>query len=174
MSSAQALATRPIPAELVGLVGEAVAGQGRQHEVERVLCVPTVGSRIGEADDFEELDHRAGPAVRDDQRQRALVARLDVDEVDVEPVDLGLELREGVQLCLGLPPVVLGRPVACELLSVASCTPCEASGTSSLLGQRVAAIRRRSSVSSSGVSMLNVRISVAVLTVLQRSPFVTE
>jgi hypothetical protein len=39
-----------------------------------------------------------------------------VDEVDLNPVDLGRELRERVQLRLGLPPVVVGCPVAGELL----------------------------------------------------------
>jgi len=31
--------------------------------------------------------------MRDDQRQRVVVLRANVDEVDVEPVDLGRELR---------------------------------------------------------------------------------
>ena len=42
--------------------------------------------------------------------------RLHVNEVDVEPVDLGDELRKAVQLRLGLTPIVLGRPIARELL----------------------------------------------------------
>ena len=45
-----------------------------------------VGQQI---DDLQLLDDRAGPAVRDDQRQRVLVLRADVDEVDVQSVDLG-------------------------------------------------------------------------------------
>src|SRR5207245_3107357 len=64
----------------------------------------------------EQLDARAGPAVRHDQRQRVLVWRLHVDEMDVQAVDLGRELRERVELRLGLAPVVVGRPVARELL----------------------------------------------------------
>jgi hypothetical protein len=36
--------------------------------------------------------------------------------VDVEPVDLGLELGQRVELRLGLAPVVLGCPVAGERL----------------------------------------------------------
>ena len=39
-----------------------------------------------------------------------------MDEVDVQPVDLGLELRQRVQSCLAAAPVVLGRPVAREVL----------------------------------------------------------
>ena len=57
-----------------------------------------------------------GPAVRDDERERVLVPRADVDEVDVEPVDLGHEVRQAVQLRLAPAPVVVRRPVAGELL----------------------------------------------------------
>src|SRR5262249_30895308 len=72
---------------------------------------------VGErADDPEQLDDRAGPAVRDDQWQRVLVPRLHMDEVDGDPVDLRLELREGVQPRLNPPEVVLGVPVARERL----------------------------------------------------------
>ena len=105
------------PAEFGRLVGEAVAGDGRQHEVERVLSASAVRGRVGEwADGLEQLDDRARPAVRHDQRQRVLVRRLHVDEVDVQPVDLGLELRQRVQSRLAPAPVVFGRPVAGELL----------------------------------------------------------
>ena len=105
------------PPDLGRLVGEAVAGDGRQHEVERVLGASAVRGRVGEwADGLEQLDDRARPAVRHDQRQRVLVGRLHVDEVDVQPVDLGLELRQRVESRLTPAPVVLGRPVAGELL----------------------------------------------------------
>ena len=99
------------------LPGEAVARQGRNDQVERVLRAPAVRGGIGQRlDDLQLLDDRAGPAVRDDERQRVLVLRPHMDEVDVEPVDLGDELRKGVQPRLDLPPVVVGRPVARELL----------------------------------------------------------
>jgi hypothetical protein len=39
-----------------------------------------------------------------------------VDEVDVDPVDLGRELGERVEVRLGLAPVVVGLPVARERL----------------------------------------------------------
>ena len=72
-----------VPAGLGRLPREAVTGDGRDNEVERVLSRPAVRGRVGQrADDLEHLDHRAGPAVRDDQRQRVLVLRPDVDEVD--------------------------------------------------------------------------------------------
>ena len=109
--------TEGAPAELGRLVGEPVAGDRRQHEVERVLSAAAVRGRVGErADRLEQFDDRARPAVRHDQRQRVLVCRLDMDEVDVQPVDLGLELRQRVQSRLAPAPVVLGRPVAREVL----------------------------------------------------------
>ena len=73
-----------VPADLRRLVREAVAGQGRNHQIESVLCAAAVGGRVGErADDVQHLDDRARPAVRYDQRQRVLVRRANVDEVDV-------------------------------------------------------------------------------------------
>jgi hypothetical protein len=39
-----------------------------------------------------------------------------VDEVDLDPVDLGRELRKRVELRFGLAPVVVGLPVARQLL----------------------------------------------------------
>jgi len=47
-------------------------------------------------------------------RQRVLMFGADVDEVDVEPVDVRDELRQGVQLRLDLAPVVFGLPIARE------------------------------------------------------------
>ena len=52
----------------------------------------------------------------DEKRQRVVVLGADVNEVNVEPVDLGHEVREGVQFLLAFAPVVLGRPVAREFL----------------------------------------------------------
>src|SRR5262249_36489670 len=68
-------------------------------------------------DDLQLLDDRAGPAVVDDQRQRVFMLRANVNEVDVQPVDLGDELRQGVQCRLASAPVVPGRPVAREFLN---------------------------------------------------------
>ena len=76
-----------------------------------------MGGRVGEwADGFEQLDDRARPAVRHDQRQRVRMGRLHMDEVDVQPVELGLELRQRVQSRFTLAPVVLGRPEPGERL----------------------------------------------------------
>src|SRR5438874_8732099 len=85
--------------------------------MEGVLRARTVRGGVGErADDLELLDDRSGPAVRDDERQRTVMLRANVDEMDVEPVDLGDELRQGVQSRLHLAPVVLCRPIAGECL----------------------------------------------------------
>ena len=89
------------------LVAEAVAGQRRAHDVERVGGVAAVRGGIGErAEHLEELHDRARPAVGHDERERIGMRRADVEEVDTEPVDLGPELRKRVQPRLGRPPVV--------------------------------------------------------------------
>ena len=99
------------------LLRVAVSGHGGDDDVERVGRVAAVGGRVGErADDVEHLDDGPRPAVRDDDRQGVLVRRLHVDEVDVEAVDLGQELREGVEPGLEPAQVVVAAPVAGELL----------------------------------------------------------
>ena len=99
-------------------------GHRRDHHMERVGRARAMGGGIGErADELELLDGRARPAVADDQRQRVLVLRTDMNEMDVQPIDLGHELREGVQPRLALAPVVLGRPVAGELLHELQAAP---------------------------------------------------
>jgi hypothetical protein len=45
----------------------------------------------------------------DDQRQRVLMLGANVDEVNLQPVDLGGVLRQGVQFRLALTPLVV-RP----------------------------------------------------------------
>ena len=62
---------------------------------------------IGEGiDNLQLLDDLAGPAVRDDEGQRIVMFRTHVDEVNVESIDFGDELRQCVQPGLALTPVV--------------------------------------------------------------------
>jgi hypothetical protein len=106
-----------IPAGRRRLAREPITGDRRDHDVEGVLRAAAEGRGVGErADELDLLEDRAGPSVRDDDGQRALVLRTHVDEVDVEPVDLGGELGQGVELRLALAPVVVRRPVAREVL----------------------------------------------------------
>src|SRR5215218_8871668 len=85
--------------------------------MESVRCARAMCRRIGQGiDDLQLLDDRAGPAVRDDERQRIVMFRTNVNEMDVQPIDLGDGVRYRLQLLLALAPVVLLRPVARELL----------------------------------------------------------
>ena len=103
------------PAALARRAREAVAGDRRDDEVERVGRVAAVRPRVGErSGDVEELEDRAGPAVGHDQRQGVRLGGAEVEEVDVLAVDLGRELRMGVDPGLGRPPVVLAPPVVVE------------------------------------------------------------
>ena len=105
------------PAGARRLPREPVARHGRDDQVKCVSCARTVRRGIGQSiDDLQLLNDRSWPSVIDDERQRALMPRPDVDEVDVQPVDLGDELRQRVQVRLDRPPVVVRHPVARELL----------------------------------------------------------
>ena len=102
----------------VGLPGKSVARQRRNHDIESVRCAPAMCRGIRQRiDDLQLLDDRAGPSVRDDHRQRIRMLRTHVNEVNVDPIDLGDELRQSVELRLALAPVVLGPPVAREFLN---------------------------------------------------------
>ena len=84
--------------------------------MEGVLGVIRLGER---ADHVQELDHRARPSVGEDERPRAVMRRPHVKEVDTEPIDLGTELRVGVEP-FGKPVhVVVGGPIVSEFTDIA-------------------------------------------------------
>src|ERR1044072_9269677 len=77
-----------------------------------------MGRGIGQrTDELHLLDDRSGPSVRDDNRQRIFMFRTNVDEVNIQPVDLGDEIRQGVQSLLARAPVIFRSPIARELLN---------------------------------------------------------
>src|SRR6267378_4027950 len=51
------------------------------------------------------------------ERQRIFMFRTSVNEMNVQPIDLGDELRQGVQFRLALAPIVFCPPVAGECLN---------------------------------------------------------
>ena len=56
--------------------------------------------------------------MRHDQRHGVRMTRADVNEVNVHAVDRCHELRQGVELGLGLSPVVAGAPILDERLEL--------------------------------------------------------
>jgi hypothetical protein len=85
-----------------------------------------------------------------------------VEEMNVNPVDLRFELREGVQLGFALAPVVLCAPVANEFLEFGQLRTLRGVGYRSLSGHRVAIKRcRRSFTSVSGMCALKGRTALS-------------
>ena len=106
-----------IPASSRRLARKPVTRHRWDHDVKGIFCLTAVGCRVSErTDDIDHLDDGAGPAVGDDQGQCVVVARFDVDEVNVETIDLGYELGKAVQPCLDPSEVVVACPVAGERL----------------------------------------------------------
>ena len=123
-------------ARFARLVGETVAGHRRRHDVKRVGRVAAVRGRVGQrADHLQELGHRPGPPVGDDERQRILFGGALVDEVDVEPIDHGLILIQRVEAPLRRPPVELVAPVGDQVGHVAELRPVVPPDVLQLIGQ---------------------------------------
>src|SRR5215831_20056716 len=105
-----------VPASRGRLAREAVAGDRRDHQMESVRCACAICCGISERiDDLQLFDDRTGPSVRDDHGQRVFMVRANVNEMDVEPVDLGDELRKSVKFYLAFAPIVFFAPIAREL-----------------------------------------------------------
>ena len=100
----------------------------------------------------------------DDEWQRILMSRPNVNEMDVQTIDFGDELREGIQAPLALAPVVFCRPVAREFLHRRELHALRCIATVSRSGHRVAAIRlRRSTRAASGTLTRNGRMALLLL-----------
>ena len=97
-------------------VGESVAGHGRGDDVEGIRRVRAVSGGVRERRDYlQHLDERAGPAVRDDQRNRVRTLPARVDEVDAQPVHVRAVLGKGVDGGFLRAPVETVRPVFAQL-----------------------------------------------------------
>jgi hypothetical protein len=106
-----------IPAGFLWDTRESVAGHRRNDDVEGILRLPAERGGIGQrADDLQLLDDRPRPAVRDDERQRVLLFRANVNEMNVQPVDLRDELWQGAEPGLALAPVVFAGPILRQVL----------------------------------------------------------
>ena len=79
------------------LAGKTVAGHRRNHHIERIGCISAVFSGIGKRiNDLHLFGDRAGPSMRDDDRQRILMLRTNMNKMNVQPINFGDELRQGV------------------------------------------------------------------------------
>src|SRR5439155_24767625 len=86
--------------------------------MEGVRCAPAVRSGIGKRiDNFMWFEHRARPSMGDDERQRIFMFRADMNEMNIQSIDLGDEVRHGIQPRFTLAPVVMRLPVAQKLLN---------------------------------------------------------
>jgi hypothetical protein len=72
-----------------------VARQRGDDDIKSVLGAPIISRRIGEwANELQLLDDRAGPSVRDDDRQCIWMFRTNVNEMNVYSIDRGDKVRQ--------------------------------------------------------------------------------
>ena len=83
-----------VHAHLSGPIGKPVTRHRGDDYIEGIFCAPTMSRGIGQwIDDLHLLNDRPGPSVGDDERQRILMFRANVDEMNVQPIDLRDEIR---------------------------------------------------------------------------------
>ena len=83
---------------LAGLERQAIPRQGWRHHREGVARIAAEARRIGKArDDVEELEHRAGPAVQQQERHRIGADAGNVQVVQLDTVERDAELRKRIQ-----------------------------------------------------------------------------
>ncbi|MCY1231635.1 hypothetical protein D9M72_440920 [compost metagenome] len=96
---------------------KAEAGDRGNDKMECVLNLAAMSGRVGQrGDDVQQLKDRARPAMGHDQRKCILMARAYVDEMNIQPVDVGQELRKRVKLSFRFAPIIAGLPVSHEVL----------------------------------------------------------
>ncbi len=114
-------------AALSGLEGQAVAGQGRGDDGERVGRIAAEPRRVGQArDDVEELEHRPRPAMQQQQLLRRRTAPRHVQEVQADAGDVQLVLGKRVQRRFLRAPVEADPPVidqATQIIHVGAVGP---------------------------------------------------
>ena len=118
--------------------------------MESVRCARAMCRGIGQwIDDLQLLDDRAGPSVRDDERQRIFMFRTNVNEMNVQPIDLGDEIAAGRSVS---PRTCANRSLSPNSARVSASSRAArlaiASVTVSRSGHFVALMRLRNSVSS--------------------------
>src|SRR6185436_3620099 len=97
--------------QLGGSVGEAVTRQRRNDNV-KGGTFNAVGVGVGqERHQRKQLSEGAGPAVGQDQRNAPPASGPLMNEVDVDAVEIGAEMTEGVQFVLSCAPIEFVGPV---------------------------------------------------------------
>ena len=106
----EALRDLPYPeTPLPRLERQAVARQRGRHHVEVLRQ---------ERDQLVELEHRAWPAVRNEQGQGLRISRARMDEMQLDALQRQLELRESVQLRFPGAPVEARAPGFAQFLCI--------------------------------------------------------
>ncbi len=98
---------------------EPVTGERDDNDVEGIVPSAPVSHGIGQRfHHLVELEERPWPSVNEHQRQGVWVGRRPMDEVHVQAVDPGHEVRERVETPLLLTPIELVAPIRHQLLEV--------------------------------------------------------
>ena len=103
------------PAGLIRLAAEAEAGDGGDHHIKAGRVRAAMTRRVGErADQFEEFEHRAGPAMQQQKRHRVGALAAHMEEMQIDAIDRGEKLRLLIEPTLLRAPIEAGAPVIAQ------------------------------------------------------------
>ena len=80
--------------------------------MERIACIAAMTDRVRQRpEQVKKFGDRAGIAMGDDQRNSIGLGRADMVEMNMLAINLGLELRIGIEARFGRPPVKFVAPI---------------------------------------------------------------
>ena len=104
---------------LARLEGQAIARQGRCDDGEGILGIATEAGRLGQArNEIEEFKDRSRPTMRKQQRHRVWPFAPHMQEMQINAVKFGAELRKGVQRGFLRAPIKTLLPIGQQIAQI--------------------------------------------------------
>src|SRR5579863_37211 len=108
-----------VPARCAGSSRKTKTGKRRYNHIERVVGIPAELLRIRQQrDDLKNFQEGSWPAVSNDNRQRPLPCSTHMNEVDLQPLDFRLKMRQSTPILFLLPPVESVQPMVSKGMQV--------------------------------------------------------
>ena len=106
-------------ARLPRLEGQAIARQGGCDDGEGIARIATEARRLGQArNEIEEFKHRSRPTMRQQQRHGAWPFATHMQEMQINAVKFGTELRKGVQRGFLRTPIETLLPIGQQIAQI--------------------------------------------------------
>ena len=107
------------PAGHFGFAGKSIARQRGDHEMISIVGRPAMRKRVGKRPDhIHEFEHRARPAMGQQERASAGFFRADMEAMDINAINLDQMVGIGIERSLTPAPVIAVPPIGNELFDI--------------------------------------------------------